>query len=133
MSVLRGEGVGFGDLQQADDAGAVVVGAVEDPVAVGTVVVVMARDDDPLVLELRVAALERRPGRCGRGRRAGGRPSLEPDEPVPISMLLPDGFSAARARSSREPGALLNSVSGGRGRDPRRGDVHPIGPVLQQV
>ena len=58
MFLLRGEGVGFGDLEQADDAGAVVVGAVEDLVAVGAVVVVVARDDDPLVLELRVAPLE---------------------------------------------------------------------------
>ena len=59
MPLLRRQGISLGDLEQAHDARAVVVGAVEDLVAVGAVVVVVARDDDPLVLELRIAPLER--------------------------------------------------------------------------
>ncbi len=52
---LGGRGrVGFGDRDQADCAGTVVVGAVQDQRTIGPVVIVVTTDDNPLVLELGV-------------------------------------------------------------------------------
>ena len=60
LPLLRGERVGFGDLDQRHDARAVVVRAVEDLRRVGAVVVVVRRHDHPFVLQPRVAPFEQR-------------------------------------------------------------------------
>ena len=58
MPLFCGQGVGLGNFKQADHPRAVVVGAVVDVIAVGPIVVEMTGNDDPLILELRVAALD---------------------------------------------------------------------------
>jgi len=60
VTVSRGEGVRFGDFDERNGPGPVVVGAVEHLIAVGALMIVVSRHDHPLVLPLRIAAFEER-------------------------------------------------------------------------
>src|SRR5262245_46200373 len=58
--LLRGQRVGFRNLDERDHARAVVIRAVENLGCVGAIVIVVRRDDHPLVSEPRIASLEQR-------------------------------------------------------------------------